>query len=84
MSAPKGICTRCGETVERGHTAAYQVTGYEIERPARAGGPTTGGQNYVMDRKRVDGRIWHARSSRDCIHKWIAEKGGGGDQEPLL
>lgn len=62
MSAPKGICLRCGGIVEAAHKAAYGVTGYERERSA-------GGANHIVDRERIDGQIWHDRWSGDCFAK---------------
>jgi hypothetical protein len=72
MNGPKGICNYCGERVEGTQRAAYEVTGYEEERDG-------GGQNHVVDRKRVDGKIWHDRHDFDCFYKFRK-----GDQQTLM
>jgi len=73
MSPPKGVCRGCGEWVQSHETAAYAVSGYEVERDA-------GGQNHVRGRKRTDGLIWHARFHGDCFDQFIE----GPRQESLL
>ena len=71
--APKGTCMRCGETVQHYQAAIYQVYGYEREREQ-------GGQNHVLRKKRVDGRIWHER----CYELHCFELDGTGRQESLV
>jgi hypothetical protein len=69
----KGICRHCNEPVRKYQTAIYQVVGYERERDQ-------GGQNHVMRRRRVDGRIWHER----CYEQHCFELDGTGEQAALL
>jgi hypothetical protein len=72
MNGPKGICNLCGERVEATQKAAYAVTGYEVDRDQ-------GGQNHVVARQRVDGKIWHHRHDHDCFDKFLK-----GDQQALM
>lgn len=71
MSPPKGICRVCGEEVTASQRAAYAVTGFEQEREA-------GGANHILERRRIDGQIWHDRHSADCFSR------RNGVQERLL
>lgn len=60
MAPPKGVCRGCGELIGSGERAAYAVTGFEQERVG-------GGANHIVERKRIDGELWHDRHSADCF-----------------
>jgi hypothetical protein len=49
---PKGTCLHCLKLIGWSQLAAYEITGYEIERKQ-------GGANQIVERKRVDKRMWH-------------------------
>jgi hypothetical protein len=53
VDAVKGTCRLCGQPVEDIHTAAYRVTGWEVERSG-------GGANQIADRRRVPDVVVHA------------------------
>lgn len=59
----KGECEICGEKVETWHTAAFPVTGWELER---GGG---GGANQIKERKRVPDRIAHAACLEQRVNR---------------
>ena len=77
MSAPKGVCVQCGKYVEHYESAAYAVTGYELERKQ-------GGANRIYHKQRVDNFIAHARSDYDCLHHWIKRHESQGEQTSLV
>lgn len=63
----RGRCVFCGRPVEVVHTAAWPVSGWEIERGA-------GGANQIVGRERVlDGRIAHG----PCIREQVDRKRRG-------
>jgi hypothetical protein len=73
VSAPKGTCVDCGGEVLRIQTAVYEVRGYERERDR-------GGANHVLERVRVDGRVWHEH----CFPAWLRRQHARGEQGVLL
>lgn len=71
--SPKGTCVECCRTVGRSQTAVWEVRGYERDR----GG---GGTNHLIERARVDGRVWHS----SCFDSWLRRARGQGVQGALL
>lgn len=69
MTPPRGTCEFCHEAVEVTQTAAFPVSGWEVEREQ-------GGANRILDRKRAPDRIAHA----SCVEHHVKH----GDQESLL
>lgn len=68
----KGFCVECNQAVEGFAPAIYEITGFEEER-------SEGGTNHVLDRQRVDGRVWH----RPCFEDWRRKRDGRGQQASL-
>jgi hypothetical protein len=62
----KGTCTFCGRGVANIESAAYPVTGWEIEREG-------GGANRIADRVRVPDVIAHST----CLESDLARKRRG-------
>jgi len=73
IASPKGTCVECRQHVKRSQSAVYEVHGYERERGQ-------GGTNHLLERARVDGRIWHAH----CFDSWLRRRRGAGVQGVLL
>ena len=71
----KGICEICASKVEDTQTAAYPVTGWEVERYA-------GGANHITLRERLPNRVVHAV----CLEgrKRRRKQGIGDDQGSFL
>ena len=46
------VCRRCHLPIEPTHGKVYAIQGYE---EVRAGG----GQNHVLEKRRLDGWVWH-------------------------
>lgn len=71
--ANRGLCAFCGEPVKAIETAAWPVTGWEVER-------SVGGANAIVGRERVnDGRIGHAvcaRRAAERRRRGIADRQG--------
>lgn len=61
-----GPCCLCEKLVKGSEAAVFEIKGYEEVRSG-------GGQNHVLRKERLDGRIWH----KFCWSEMIREQDGG-------
>ena len=72
----RGTCCYCAEPVRPIETAAFPVTGWEVER----GG---GGANQIVGRQRIaDGRIAHAVCAKRAVE--MERRGIAAGQRTLV